>query len=143
MTEPTAFRMAGDDHAVISLRTRAGEPAGYRRSPCGECPWRESNAGTFPPEAFVLSAPTAYDASDHEFACHESGDARPQTCAGFLLRNSAHNLCTRLRLGRVIDRAQVHEGHAGPLFDSYRAMAEANGVPADHPALDACRADHE
>jgi hypothetical protein len=142
VTEPYAFRMAGPDHAVISLRTPAGTHTGYRRTPCGGCPWRVETAGDFPAEAFVHSARTAYDAATEEFACHESGDARPQTCAGFLLRNSVHNLATRMRLGRVIDLAQVHEGDA-ELWPSYRGMAEANGVPADHPALERCRADHE
>lgn len=59
-------------------------------------------------------------------------------CAGFALRGAAHNLGARLaaRAGRL--RLEAIESPY-PLHDSYRAMAVANGVAPDDPALAACR----
>jgi hypothetical protein len=75
--------------------------------------------------------------SQHAFSCHESGPDKPATCAGFLLRGAAHNLLAwmRWRKGEWVGASE-----AGlRLHRSYRAMAEANGVPADDPALALCR----
>lgn len=111
----------------------------YRRTPCGGCPWRIDQAGKFSAEAFRISAHTAYDCAEEVFACHESGVKNPATCAGFLLRNSAHNLLARLK-----------HINGGPgcssdveLWPSYRAMAIGNGVDPDDPVLVRCRADDE
>lgn len=111
----------------------------YRHRPCDRCPWRVDRLGAFPPAAFRQLARTAYDTSLHSFVCHESSDAVPFVCAGFLLRGAAHNLAVRLRLARgEIDPDVVHDGgHA--LHGSYRDMAVANGVDPDDPALAACR----
>lgn len=125
-------RTAGRDHAVISLK---GGPATYRREPCPTCPWRKDATGEFPAEAFKHSAGTAYDMSTHTFACHQSGKERPALCAGFLLRGADHNLAVRLKR---IERGQVSDG-GHELHDSYRAMAVANGVNPDDPALGPCR----
>lgn len=133
----TRRRMAGPDHAVITLE---GGQSTYRREPCGGCPWRVDNTGDFPAEAFKHSASTAYDMSQHVFSCHESGPKNPATCAGFLLRNADNNLAVRLAMyGGRIDPAQLSDGGHG-LHESYRAMAVANGVPEDDPALAPCRA---
>lgn len=129
------LRMAGPDHAVVTIK---GGNAGYRREPCGGCPWRVDQVGTFPAEAFRHSANTAYDMAQHAFSCHESGKEKPATCAGFLLRGAAHNLLARMRWGRGDWAEGVSDG-GHELFQSYRAMAEANGVPADDPALALCR----
>lgn len=135
----TQTRMAGTDHAVITLE--GGTTGAYRREPCRGCPWRVDNTGLFPAEAFRHSAPTAYDAAFHTFACHESGSKSPATCAGFLLRNSANNIGVRLAVsGGRIDPSQVTDG-GHELHESYRAMAIANGVPADDPAIEPCRDD--
>jgi len=133
-------RPAGDDHQVLTVtgcRTAKGERL-YRRKPCATCPWRVDAVGEFPAEAFRHSAPTAYDMSDRTFACHESGSAKPATCAGFLLRGADHNLSIRLAYlyGEIHD--DVEDGGV-ELFDSYREMAEANGVDPDDPVLDRCR----
>ena len=107
-------RMAGPDHAVIELR---GGLSLYRRTPCDGCPWIVANTGDFPAEAFRHSAGTAFDASMHSFACHESGRKAPATCAGFLLRNSAHNLAVRIRqsAGDILDpRPSIDEVQAQP-----------------------------
>jgi len=74
----------------------------------------------------------------HQFACHMSGSAKPATCAGFLLRGATHNIDFRLavitgKIGPDDLRETV------PLHPSYRAMAKANGVSPDDPALERCR----
>ena len=131
-----AGRVGPDLYGVTTVE---GGRASYRREPCAQCPWRRDvPTGAFPAEAFRISANTAYDMSTHQFACHMSGADKPATCAGFLLRGAAHNLSVRLALsdGRI-DPAQLRE--TSPLYDSYREMAEANGVAPDDPALAKCR----
>lgn len=137
MAQVTDTKIADENNVVHTLQ--GGEPR-YRRTPCQECPWRRDNAGSFPAEAFRISAHTAYDGASEQFACHMSGTEKPATCAGFLLRNADHNIGTRLRaIAGVYDMRQVTEGCAD-LFDSYREMAEANGVDEDDYILDRCRA---
>lgn len=132
----TATRQAGDDHRVITVE---GGRSTYRRQPCGGCPWRIDQTGTFPAEAFAHSAETAYDMARTKFACHESGAGKPATCAGFLLRGAAHNLSVRLAVMRgEIDLDQVTDG-GHELHDSYREMAIANGVDPDDPRIRRCR----
>jgi Family of unknown function (DUF6283) len=133
----TNIRPAGDNHQVVTLVSE--KPHGYRRKPCATCPWRVDAVGEFPAEAFRHSANTAYDMSRHEFACHESGEEKPATCAGYLLRGASHNLATRLKaMSGKIDFKSVSDGGV-ELFGSYREMAETNGVPPDDPALARCR----
>ena len=86
------------------------------------------------------SAGTAYDMATSTFACHQAGASRPRMCAGFLLRGAEHNLTVRLaKIRGELTRQPTSGGH--PLHASYAAMAIANGVPADHPALASCRSD--
>jgi len=115
--------------------------AHYQLKPCTECPWRLDVAtGRFPPERFVELAATAYDMSMTQFACHKSPEGAEFGCAGFALRGAMHNLGARLaaRAGRL-EHEKISSGQA--LYDNFRAMAVANGVPADHPALGPCRDD--
>jgi len=128
-------RPAGHSHQVVTV---VGGGEGYRRKPCGTCPWKVSSTGEFPAEAFRHSAGTAYDMADHVFSCHQAGVDRPATCAGFLLRGADHNLAVRLKRmkGEIVD--DVTDGGA-ELFENYRAMAVANGVAADDPVLRNCR----
>lgn len=129
-------RHADANHDVVTV---AGGGSGYRKTPCPDCPWRrDAEVGAFPAEAFRHSARTAYDLSRHRFGCHASGAEKPATCAGFLLSGAAHNLSVRLDVltGRV-DLGQVSS--PVPLYDSYREMAEANGVAPDDAALAPCR----
>jgi hypothetical protein len=129
-------RGAGEEHDVITVEGDGGVCA----RPCAECPWRRENAGSFPAEAFRISAPTAYDMADRVFGCHMSGAQAPRSCAGAMLSTGAeHNLQVRLRIvsGRF-SWADVHDGGAD-LFRSYREMAEANGVDPDDPALRSTR----
>lgn len=138
MSKITRRRRAGTDHDVVTVESE--QDTGYRCKPCAQCPWRtDQPAGRFPAEAYRHSAPTAYDMAKNAFACHMSGVGRPQTCAGFLLSEGAvHNLQVRLKLMRgAIDLGQVKSRHQ--LYPSYRAMAVANGVPADDPILGPCR----
>src|SRR5690606_33084679 len=123
--------------AVVTL-----EGGGFRycRRPCPECPWRKENAGSFPAEAFRLSAPTAYDVAFSTFACHMAGAEKSAVCAGFLLQNADNNLGVRMAAMRGdYDPSRVEPAGA-ELFESYRAMAEANGVEPDDPILKPCRA---
>jgi hypothetical protein len=130
-------RPAGDDHQVVTVFSENFH--GYRRKLCAKCPWRADAVGEFPADAFRHSANTAYDMSEHEFGCHESGKDKPATCAGYLLRGATHNLTTRLKVmaGKINLQAITDDGLQ--LFQSYRQMAEANGVPTDDPILASCR----
>ena len=125
-------RPAGDEHQVVSLRSTDKR---YRRKPCEGCPWVVENTGDFPAEAFEHSAETSVDMSEHVFACHESGSERSSTCAGFLLNGSANNMAIRLRTVRgEIDWDSIQED-GRDLHPNYRAMAIANGVDPESPAL--------
>lgn len=132
----TSVRPAGEHDQVVTVEGGSGD---YRRRPCGGCPWRVDQTGSFPAEAFRISAPTAYDLSARTFACHEAGTERPKICAGFLLRGAVHNMAIRMRVALgLVDLDAVNDG-GHVLHSSYRAMAEANGVPAGDPALTPCR----
>lgn len=136
----TARHPCDENHEVVTV---TGGGFAYRREPCDECPWRKDRpVGTFPAEAYRRSANTAEDAATHMFSCHMAGSGRPQTCAGFLLKNSANHLGVRIAIlsGRV-DMAKVSS--KVELYDSYRDMAVANGVTPDDPALARCRGDDE
>jgi hypothetical protein len=77
--------------------------------------------------------------SKHVFACHESGTAKPTTCAGFLLRGSEHNLSVRMaQIERKLILSEVHED-GRELFANYRCMAIANGVGENEECLRQCR----
>lgn len=137
----TNVRPAGKDHQVVTCEGhRAGS---YRREPCERCPWRCDAVGEFPAEAYRHSAGTSYDMAQSTFACHSSGVEKPALCAGFLLRNSGNNLGVRLLVMRgELARNEVSDG-GHELFESYRAMAQANGVDPADPVLAPCRADFE
>ena len=122
------------EHQVVTVLVSG---SAYRRQPCSNCPWRLDAVGEFLAEAFKQSAHTAYDMSEHAFACHQSGASRPAACAGFLLRGADHNLVVRLKRMRGECLDMRDGGH--PLHDSYRAMAIANGVAPDDPVLMPCR----
>lgn len=131
-----AVTPADENHQVVTLEA-AGHS--FRRKPCPDCPWRrDAPIGAFPAEAYRISANTAYDMSTHEFSCHMSGTEKPATCAGFLLRGADHNLSVRLAMakGRIEPTDVTTDVD---LYDSYREMAEANGVSPDDPALALCR----
>ncbi|KAA0178853.1 hypothetical protein FX016_23270 [Cupriavidus gilardii] len=135
-TQVLQVRPAGPNHQVV---TKTGGQRSYRRQPCSDCPWRVDATGIFPPEAFGHSASTAYDLAQNMFACHQSGAKRPATCAGFLLRGAEHNLSVRMGYltGHLSDDV-TDGGYA--LHADYRAMAIANGVAPEDPALQPCRA---
>lgn len=117
----------------------------FRTEPCGPetgtspmpCPWRmDAPVGQFPPSVFRHSARTAYELSDRRFGCHGSpGPQQVFTCAGFLLRGAQHNLS--VRSGGPDEDLISDGGHE--LYPSYRAMAIANGVAPEDPALAPCR----
>lgn len=113
----------------------------HQVKPCSQCPWRtDVPPGKFPPARFIALADSAYDMNMTQFACHESQERKEVGCAGFLLVGAAHNLGVRCRIrSGTIDLDAVSSDY--PLFQSYRAMAIANGVPSQHPALHRCRDD--
>ena len=131
-----ARRSADPNHDVVSVL--GGDL--YRRQPCAECPWRrDAPVGAFPAEAYRISANTAHDLAGSTFACHMKGTRDPAVCAGFLLRGAAHNMAVRMGcLSGHFDLSQVKEGGVD-LYDSYREMAEANGVDPEDEALRRCR----
>jgi hypothetical protein len=132
----TGRRSADENNDVVTVE---GGDGNYRRSPCAGCPWRKDNTGSFPAEAFRHSANTAYDMSSHEFGCHESDMENPHTCAGYLLRGSAHNFLTRMKLMRgTVDMNKVHDG-GHELHHDYVEMAVENGCSPDDPELQQCR----
>lgn len=129
-------RPADENNQVVSV---TGGGGAYRRSPCGGCPWKVDQTGSFPAEAFGCSAKTAYDMAVHMFACHEAGVERPATCAGFLLHGAAHNLTARMKLSSgEIDPGQLDDG-GHELHRDYRTMATANGLDPADPRLVHCR----
>ncbi|PIG96912.1 DUF6283 family protein [Deinococcus sp. UR1] len=133
----TQIRPAGSNHQVVTLEGRTED--GPMRQPCPTCPWRVDATGEFPAEAFRHSAPTAYDMAQNVFSCHTAGTERPRTCAGFLLRGAAHNMAVRMSvLAGRLNLSEISDG-GHQLHDSYRAMAEANGVHPNDPVLTPCR----
>lgn len=110
----------------------------YCRQPCAECPWRQDvKPGKFPPSRFLSLITTAVDRTLKVFACHMTSGKKTQVCAGFLLsKDAAHNLTLRLSR-QLFDDVKS----AAPLHATYRRMAVANGVPADHGALNNLRKD--
>lgn len=135
--EVVRVRIADGANAVVSVD--GGEFAACS-SPCPGCPWRQENDGSFPAEAFRLSAPTSYDMAARTFGCHMAGSDSPRICAGFLLSSGAeHNMSVRMSIIRGrFDWTMVSTGGVS-LHVSYRAMAIANGVDADDPVLRPCR----
>lgn len=107
---------------------------------CAECPWRRDvPTGKFPPERYIALADTcAPGGLAPVFACHMTPDGGERACAGMLAACGMDS--NRVRLAVAFGLWKPGEAEAaGPLFASFPAMAEANGVPADHPALDPWR----
>lgn len=123
-------RQADENHQVVSVVT---DQSSYMKKPCADCPWRKDAVGEFPAEAFRISAPTSYDMSRDVFSCHTSGCEQPKACAGFLLNGAYHSMA--IRLGRIRGLYQDVQDGGHELFDSYKAMAIANGVDPDDECL--------
>jgi Family of unknown function (DUF6283) len=84
------------------------------------------------------SANRAYDQSMHQFAYHVSGSETPRPAPGscFAMRPTT-SVSVSPRLTGKIDPNELRE--MVPLHPSYRAMAEANAMPPDDPALRSTR----
>lgn len=115
-------------------------PFKFPKKPCSECPWRRDvPTGNFSADRYRSLAGTAVDMSGSIFACHKTVEGKDAACAGFLLRGANHNLALRLAYYRGdIAPGDVTDG-GYKLFDNYRQMAVANGVPENDPALHHCR----
>lgn len=109
------------------------------KKPCAECPWRtDVCTGRFPADRFRILAPTAYDMNMVQFVCHKSPEGEEVGCAGYVLRGSLHNLGARLSAQRgSLILSEVSSPY--PLYENFKAMAIANGVPDGDPVLAACR----
>ncbi len=135
-------RSAGPDHAVTLLECAHSDTPVHQAQVCSQCPWRVRNVGLFPAQAFEHSARSGYDKESARdpnmakmtFACHASGIDHPRICAGFLLRGAANNLTVRIL--ELREPLRVKAPPEGKLFESYRAMALANGVDPKSPALE-------
>jgi Family of unknown function (DUF6283) len=125
-----------DNHQVVSVVYSQSD---YMRKPCGDCPWRKDAVGIFPAKAFKISAHTSYDMAQEKFGCHTAGTCNPKTCAGFLLQGAYHNLSYRLGKMKGMYNDVSDGGHE--LFNSYKEMAIANGVPATDDSLKLSRDD--
>lgn len=110
-----------------------------QKRPCANCPWRtDVLPGEFTPERYRKLAASAYDLSPVIFACHKSPTGGEVACAGFLERGADHNIA--VRLAYAFGRLELIDRSGGlHLHDDYRAMAIANGVAPDDPALEPCR----
>lgn len=128
-----ATRVADENNVVHSI---VGGKGDYCKTPCAECPWVKENTGSFPAEAFRISANTAEDMSTHVFSCHMRGSKAPATCAGFLLKGADDNLAVRLKRMKG-EMREIKEGDR-ELHGSYKEMAIANGVDPKDPAIAAC-----
>jgi hypothetical protein len=134
----TNRRIADAFHAVVTVD--GGDR--YCKSPCPECPWRKSNVGSFPSEAFKISADTAHDMARNSFACHMSGIEYPATCAGFLLSEGADDHFS-VRIQRMNGKTLDVTGNPEELFSTYIKMAVANGVVEDDPSIAKCVPEHK
>lgn len=142
-------KVCSEEFGVTTVESSGAGTHVHRRKPCRECPWRkDSPTGVFPADAFRTSAPSAYDGAMSTFGCHMNKTSAPATCAGFLLRHGENNIGVRFALMRErIELSDIEDG-GFPVYESYREMAVANGVPADDPVLQQVRAnddvwDHE
>jgi hypothetical protein len=131
-------------HRVATVVSPNEGPLRFRRTPCAECPWRkDAPLEAFPANAYRHSAVTAWDMAQNVFSCHMSGIEKGAVCAGFLHRGAEHNLSIRMAIiTNRFDWADLPDSPVD-LYESYRAMAEANGVPADDPMLTPCRANRK
>lgn len=144
-TRPAGEGGDGAQWGVSRIESKGEGDKVIRRKPCPSCPWRkDAPIGFFPPEAYRVSANTAYDSAMSTFSCHESGAKAPATCAGFLLANSENNIGVRIAVAMgKLDLDKVGNPDGVELYESYRAMAIANGVDEDDPRIAPCRADGE
>ena len=135
----------GSDGNEYGVTRMTGAEKRYRKKPCPTCPWRkDAEKGRFPAEAFRSSASTAYDASLTTFSCHEAGIKKHAVCAGFILANSENNMALRFAMARGdFDPRQVVNPENVELYESYRAMAIANGVDENDPRIAPCRGNYE
>lgn len=104
------------------------QPGFRMRTTCDECPWRTDVAvGRFPPERFIKLRNTVKQGLNPLFACHKTLEGGDEACVGYLLVDGENNFTVRLAASRGdIKRDDLHA--AGPLYESFEAMAIANGV---------------
>jgi hypothetical protein len=107
------------------------------KSTCAECPFLlASMPGKFPPSRYLELAETCKPGGLRAlFACHMTPDGGERACAGMLTVCGMHSNRVRLAMiERRFDPASIKV--TGPLYPSYRAMAEANGCDRDAPEFE-------
>lgn len=116
------------------------------KRPCPRCPFRkDAPPGEFPAGRYACLAKTAGEPGAEAafdapmFGCHQSKDARPYACAGWLAVVGREHLGVRLAVAlRQLDPVALDPALDWPeLFGSWRDMVEAQAGP-DVPAL-SCR----
>ncbi len=120
----------------------------HPKRPCADCPFRlDAPVGHFPACRYEALRGTSSTPAGHPgfgapmFACHATPEGRETACAGWLAIEGHAHVGVRMAVatGRL-DPSSLVPGDDWPeLFPSFLAMAEANGVPPDHPALAPCR----
>ena len=105
------------------------EPGFALKIQCDECPWRtDVPTGKFPPARYKALAKSCKQQwpPTPMFACHKTPAGKEQACVGYLLRNGLNNFAVRIAI--IEGRLNPAELQArGPLYDSFRDMAIANG----------------
>ena len=114
----------------LSHEPREMKPKFCGTRTCDECPWRtDVPVGRFPPERFVALARTVRQQFGPVFACHKTEEGADTVCVGYLLRDGERSLT--VRLAHAHGRFSFGTLKAtGPLYESFAAMARANGVDA-------------
>ena len=97
-----------------------------RTETCAECPWlKDAPSGRFPPERFERLHRTVQQGFNPIFACHKTAEGHETACVGYLMVEGERNFAVRVALiQKAYDPRQLKA--TGPLYESYREMAEAN-----------------
>ncbi|MEV0149740.1 MULTISPECIES: DUF6283 family protein [unclassified Nonomuraea] len=115
----------------------------HRKYPCGECPWQvKAPLGKFPAERYEqLRSTCRPDAAGIPplpgapmFGCHvgDPGTGEDLACAGWLVVEGHNHMGVRVAVmeGRLSMEALDRGDNWPELYESYEAMAEANGAAA-------------
>jgi len=102
-----------------------------RTETCAECPWRtDVPTGRFPPERFERLHRTVQQGFNPIFACHKTSEGHETACVGYLMVEGERNFAVRFALiEKAYDPRKLKA--TGPLYESYREMAEANEAELD------------
>jgi hypothetical protein len=110
----------------------------HRKRPCHECPFvRTTPPGQFTAARYEALRSTTEDAENVQaplgtplFACHLTHEGRDMPCAGWLAAVGYSSIPVRVLIarGRLPSSVLQPGDDWPPLFDSYDAMAKAQGA---------------